>query len=201
MNPAGILQERERRIGVTPAYECYLCVAPPRGDARKKKIRVYASWRALSGHAARETIYYKDAILDARVGRTPPRRTHSTGMPLCDPERELRRSALRGESARFSRAESHRAAEARQRGAAWGGGAGRAPKGGAAADAAAPARPGLQMSVEVCIAECPARPGIGRQAASDAARQPLAPARAAPRRGRPALAARPSAGERRGAGP
>lgn len=120
-----------------------------------------------------------------------------------------------GESARFSRAESHRAADARQSGAARGG-TGQAPKGLAAATAA-PVRPGLQITVEVCVAERPARPAAGplAEAASETGRQCYTPSPAAPRRddqgkgkgrGRKAaprsgLAARPAARERRGAGP
>eukprot|EP00959_Pyramimonas_sp_CCMP1952_P186768 3905508-Pyramimonas_sp.AAC.1 len=38
--------------------------APHRGDA-PRHLMVRSSWRALSGHAARETIYYKMGMLHA----------------------------------------------------------------------------------------------------------------------------------------
>eukprot|EP00959_Pyramimonas_sp_CCMP1952_P038553 806860-Pyramimonas_sp.AAC.1 len=63
-----------------------LCVRRPPGATRAPIIRaIYASWRALSGHTAPETIYRDMDILYVRVGRAPPRRTDGASMSLCVP--------------------------------------------------------------------------------------------------------------------
>ncbi|CAK0807987.1 unnamed protein product, partial [Prorocentrum cordatum] len=61
----------------------------PGATRAPRNLIVHASWRALSGHTARETIYHKMGLLHARVGRAPPRRTYSTSISLCAPEEVL----------------------------------------------------------------------------------------------------------------
>eukprot|EP00959_Pyramimonas_sp_CCMP1952_P429745 9000231-Pyramimonas_sp.AAC.1 len=71
------LRRMSAEVSVTPAYLHYVCVAPPGATRAPRGLIVHASWRALSGRTARETIYYKMGIPYVRVGRAPPRRTYS----------------------------------------------------------------------------------------------------------------------------
>eukprot|EP00959_Pyramimonas_sp_CCMP1952_P242824 5075832-Pyramimonas_sp.AAC.1 len=63
----------------------YVLVAPPGATRSPRNLIVYASWRVISGHTARETMYYKMGILYVRVGRAPPSRTYGISMSLCVP--------------------------------------------------------------------------------------------------------------------
>eukprot|EP00959_Pyramimonas_sp_CCMP1952_P223524 4673411-Pyramimonas_sp.AAC.1 len=45
-------------IGAAPTYLYHMCAARPGATRAPRNLTAYASWRALSGHTARETMYY-----------------------------------------------------------------------------------------------------------------------------------------------